>query len=604
MATDCPVPGERRSEGAPVTAHAWTFCRLALAGVLALVFLFAACNDGPAEAPPVADQPSQQQSTADAPSQQQTADAPPDTDDEDTSTAARAAPSRSAEPSNSVQLALSIDQDTLWLELFDALSADEQACIRDALAEEDLDSLLATPIVTEEAPTSWSVSIFACLEQPTAEALFISTTIVEMEADQLVTVGLEEEACLRAWVTGIDVPAMVAAMEVDDSAAMAPVVDGFIQCMPDALLAAMIAGMGLDPDGLSEAQQTCLREWIVEFDWSGFLAGADDEDPVVVGELMQGLVQCIPRLFVSLMFEESGVSLDELNEEEESCLQEWAAEADWSGFWAAYAAGDLSGVEALAGGLVLCVPDLFQSLADEAPSPAEPIADVPDDHADALTDATLATVGEAIEGALDYEGDLDSFVLAFEAGRFYQVDVELGTLSDSTATLYGPDGEWLSFNDDRPESLASRIVWRARSSGSHYVQVAGLAGTDTGSYTLTVIVRDITDDHADSVEGATPSAIGDALAGELDYAGDLDVFAYEFEAGRLYQIDVTLSTLADSVATLYGSEGEWLASNDDHQSSPASRIYWEAESSGRYYVEVSSYGGVGVGGYTVMVSER
>ena len=75
-------------------------------------------------------------------------------------------------------------------------------------------------------------------------------------------------------------------------------------------------------------------------------------------------------------------------------------------------------------------------------------------------------------------------------------------------------------------------------------------------------------------------------------------------AGRLYQIDVTLGTLPDSVASLFGGDDEgFLATNDDHQDSRASRIYWEAIRSGPHYLEVAGFG-QGVGTYTLTTVER
>ena len=116
----------------------------------------------------------------------------------------------------------------------------------------------------------------------------------------------------------------------------------------------------------------------------------------------------------------------------------------------------------------------------------------------------------------------------------------------------------------------------------------GLAGAVAGSYTLTAAVSDLVDDHADSFAEATSATVGEAVEGVLDYAGDVDVFAVALEAGRLYQVDVALGTLPDSVVTLFGDGDEGvLASNDDHGDSPASRIYWET-SSGTYLVEVAS----------------
>ena len=179
---------------------------------------------------------------------------------------------------------------------------------------------------------------------------------------------------------------------------------------------------------------------------------------------------------------------------------------------------------------------------------------------------------------------------------FYQIDVALGTLSDSVVGLYDADEQELAYNDDHGDSLASRIIWEATSSGEYYAAVEGYG---TGSYTLTVAVSDITDDHADAVEEATAVTVGEAVQGALDHTADIDVFVFQAEEGVFYQIDVALGTLSDSVVVLYDADEQELAYNDDHGDSLASRIIWEATSSGEYYAAVEGYG---TGSYTLTVT--
>ena len=112
------------------------------------------------------------------------------------------------------------------------------------------------------------------------------------------------------------------------------------------------------------------------------------------------------------------------------------------------------------------------------------VAVPPLDHDD-RRGAVPVTVGDAVPGALDSVDEADILVFDGEAGTQYQIDVALGTLFDSVATLYDADGIALAQNDDLGLSLASRIVWLAEHSGPYYVVVEGYAG-DTGSYTLAV----------------------------------------------------------------------------------------------------------------------
>ena len=227
------------------------------------------------------------------------------------------------------------------------------------------------------------------------------------------------------------------------------------------------------------------------------------------------------------------------------------------------------------------------------------LSSIVDDYADDIAGATPATVGQAVQGAIDYGGDVDVFSFTAQAGVLYQIDVELGTLNDSRLELLDSEAWTLASNDDFGDSLASRIVWRAPSAGDYYLAVEGFGGD--GSYTLTVSLSSIVDDYADDIAGAGAITVGQAVQGELDYGGDVDVFRFAAQAGVLYQIDVALGTLGDSVVQLLDANGWTVESNDDHGGSLASRIFWEAPSAGEYYVAVEGYG---TGSYTLTVAVR
>ena len=54
------------------------------------------------------------------------------------------------------------------------------------------------------------------------------------------------------------------------------------------------------------------------------------------------------------------------------------------------------------------------------------------------------------------------------------------------------------------------------------------------------------------------------LRASIDYLGDTDYFRFTAEEGQLYQIDVDLGSLPDSVLVLLGPDGWELAYNDDY----------------------------------------
>ena len=106
------------------------------------------------------------------------------------------------------------------------------------------------------------------------------------------------------------------------------------------------------------------------------------------------------------------------------------------------------------------------------------------------------------------------------------------------------------------------------------------------------------DDHGNDIDDATAIRVGTEVRGAVDYDGDIDFFRFQAERGQSYQIDVALGTLDDSIVDLYDVDWSFLDSNDDYETF-ASRLYWEAPSSGERYVAVYGYG---VGTYTLTVS--
>ena len=516
----------------------------------------------------------------------------------------------------------------------EALSADEESCLRGLLADVDWGALIffAEDAAEDfEAYADFAVGMISCVP-----ALFLSSALgEEMELSEA------EASCLREAFAAIDAATLLTA--TDDLAAFAALAPDLVGCVPDLFVSIFIAETGASIEDLSEEERDCLREAIVAIDWAA--AGADPDDPAAVSAAASAFFSCVPGLILSAAFGED-VELSEaeatclresfaaidvsalltvpddheagaksvaallncaprlffvfagltedgeaLSEEEASCLQELVAATDLAALLAS-PDGSAAFVE-FGAGLLICVPDLFSAGDEETTAPD---SDSTDDHADSIEDATVVTVGEAAQGALGYVDDIDFFAFQAEEGVFYQIDVALGTLSDSLVGLYDADEWLLTFNDDYGDSLASRIVWRATSSGAYYVAVEGY---DTGTYTLTVAVVNITDDHANAIEEATAVTVGEAVQGTLEYENDIDVFVFLAEKGMLYQIDVALGTLSDSLVGLYDADEQELAYNDDHGDSLASRLVWEAPRSGAYYVAVEGYD---AGTYTLTVS--
>ena len=123
-----------------------------------------------------------------------------------------------------------IDSDTLWGDLFDAFTADEQSCIRTELGDELLESALAMRFLAEGDTEEWMVSVFGCLAPETAAAIFFTASTIDME-------GLteEQETCIREKLAGIDVADILASTlpdaDPDSTAAADEFGLGLLSCL-------------------------------------------------------------------------------------------------------------------------------------------------------------------------------------------------------------------------------------------------------------------------------------------------------------------------------------------------------------------------------------
>ncbi len=531
--------------------------RLAFLSVLLVVLALGACG-GEDSPPPTATPATTQAPTASpTPAKTPTATAPPAT----------------ATPVAVAALRIDIDSETMWGEVYDALSAGERACIRDELGAESFESALPRPVVNEGEWEQWEVDVYACLDPPTARALLLAAELAPVLEASGADLSEDQMACVRAAMAGTDAPAVVAANLPDgDPRPAADLYEEFVRCLPDVLVDALVAEMGTAAAQVGDAERACLLEWIVDVDWLALRA--EEEAPEGYGAALAGLVLCVPDAFLASLLADWGMAYGELPVESRACLREWVLALDW----AAAIAGDGDSAEPLDAALVRCTANLS------------------DDHAGELEGATALTVGVAVDGVLEVPFDEDVFSFPAERGRLYAIDVAPGTLSDPWLELLDASGLILDQNDDADDSLAPRIVWEAPDSNRYYVKVGGWG---TGSYTLTVAVSDGRDDHGGAIAGATRVSLGAAVEDAIERPDETDRFSFKAVAGRLYQVEVTLGTLYDSWVEVRDAEGAPLAWNDDIGPYFGSRLIWEAPASGRYYVEVGGW--TDTGSYTLTI---
>ena len=519
-----------------------------------------------------------------------TTTAPTSTTTAPTSTTTAPTSTTTAIPSDTTETVarsdLRVDTDTRWEEVFDALTTTEQECFRDTFEGDSLESVLGRSVISESdtPPEEWEILMYSCLPPQTAQSVFLDTLVAGLADDEVFVIDADVEACLAEWVAGLDVAATIVGLAAGDPETAGATTTAIFTCAQDLVVSLLFTDTGLTLEDLSEEEMSCLRTWVTDIDWTALLG----DDPSVLMGLIPDLVACSPSLFISAILAVTGLTLEDLSEEEASCLRAWVTDSDWTALLAD-STDDPSGLFAFLPTMFDCLPDL--SWSEPA---ARPWGEV-------IEEATPVDIGVATQGAVDSVGDSDFFAFEADEGDLYQLDVALGTLEDSVLDLFDADGRWLDGNDDHGDSTASQLIWEAPDAGTYYIQVTSFY-TDTGTYTLT-IRSDIVDDHPNSTDNATPVALGVTTQGELDSGGDRDFFAFEADESGLYELDVPLGTLEDAVRVVYDTDGRWLAGKDNF-SDPAvkpSRLVWNAPDAGTYYIRVSSYYDA-TGTYTLIVT--
>ena len=161
-------------------------------------------------------------------------------------------------------------------------------------------------------------------------------------------------------------------------------------------------------------------------------------------------------------------------------------------------------------------------------------------------------VGGTVTGTIGSAGDNDWFRVELEAGTRYQIDLEgsdtgRGTVSDPVINgVRDAEGNAITgtLNDDSGVGINARTVFTPTASGTHYIDMRAVEASDTGTYTLSVIVlgaNGVSEAHLDFPTTAATTGrveVGGSATGYIDRDTDHDMFKVTLRAGRLYRIDV------------------------------------------------------------------
>ena len=162
--------------------------------------------------------------------------------------------------------------------------------------------------------------------------------------------------------------------------------------------------------------------------------------------------------------------------------------------------------------------------------------------------------------------------------------------------LQDSSGYQIEFDDDGGSDGGSRIEWTAPDDGTYYVAVMGYDGVDTGTYELSL------GDLRERLRSASRISPGTRMEGRLVDGSNEDYYSFRADRGVYYDIEAHLLTHPDTVMRLLDSDGHEIASDDDGGADGGSRIRWEPNEDGTYYIVVSAYDDASTGSYRLTLN--
>ena len=208
-----------------------------------------------------------------------------------------------------------------------------------------------------------------------------------------------------------------------------------------------------------------------------------------------------------------------------------------------------------------------------------------DRHGESADAATSVSLGNAHQGAISPNTDLDYFSIKAQRGVNYSFSVELGTA----------DGAIISIEDSTGQSVATSggvgtgLGWTAPASGDFYAVVSHSpqALNGIGTYAFTVEANtSLEDRHPDSPSFSTPISFGTVYQGAISPATDRDFFSFPAERGVEYTFDLTYGT-AEAV-TLSVNAINAGAESATRNFGEANILRWISPIDQTYYVDISA----------------
>ncbi|MCB4773720.1 MAG: PPC domain-containing protein, partial [Sulfurovum sp.] len=148
-------------------------------------------------------------------------------------------------------------------------------------------------------------------------------------------------------------------------------------------------------------------------------------------------------------------------------------------------------------------------------------AQVLDDHGNSKNTATPIDLNGTTSGNIEAFGDIDYFKIVIPRGSVGRLTVYTTGSGDTKGELLDANGTQLVFDDNSGTKNNFRIS-QIVTAGTYYIKVKYYFASETGSYLLVTGFTpqaEVSSDHGDSRDTATPIDLNSTTSGSIDRAG-------------------------------------------------------------------------------------
>ena len=549
-----------------------------------------------------------------------------------------------------------IDGDANWGDVVGELSKGEQRCIREAITNDEYETLLEQSPSEYDVSVPWLEPVWDCLSQGAAVELTTNMWVSELGIDGTRRDPEVAERCVEALFETMDIPTYVSALNSETSNPRNDVAwslyfeierclghgTGYLTtgavlpfnlrwdstmlwadfaqtltedenlCVETSVDSGQFNGLQNSPifDGSTEPWEVdvwrCLTQETAEdilsqklkLDYKGYFQSIDalHEASRECARTDVFKFKCLLQFqsLFSMQPVDSEIDLNDLGLDDAECLQQTLARIDFPRMISGGLSDATLGDAMYAVGTraAIAMCVQFYLLVGRA-----------DDHGQDFDDATPLVLGETAKGELirklDFATDIDLFSFVAESGRSYQIDIDLGDADGlMTITLLDSEGVELATTAADWSTDGAQITWQSETSSVHYLGLLDLA--DYLSYSVTIRESTYADDHGGTPETATVIADDHRVDGEIGVAFDVDYFTFKVQEGLTYLIEIDADI--DITRTLLNEDGIELVARDDIWEGSQGLLQWQAASTEQLYVVIEGDHDA-IGGYSVTVSQ-